>query len=133
MVLRLVLRSGKCSHRCFSVCSQLTTNRPTEEELKAMDSWPCKEFRSGWESYFKDKPDKPVMHYSVISGWFGDHMLMPHGKFFTMFHFLEYPFSRGFTHINSPVSRCHRSTVIHTLTLIYCRTPMRLLTSMRVS
>jgi len=27
---------------------------------------------------------------------------MPPGKFFTMFHFLEYPFSRGFTHINSP-------------------------------
>lgn len=50
--------------------------RPTEEELKWMDSWPCKEFRSGWDSYFKDKPDKPVMHYSVIAGWFGDHMLL---------------------------------------------------------
>lgn len=38
-------------------------------------------------------PDSPltcnsVMHYSVIAGWFGDHMLMPPGKFFTMFHFL---------------------------------------------
>jgi len=75
--------------------------RPTEEELKQMDSWPCKEFRSGWDSYFKKKPDKPVMHYSVIAGWFGDHMLMPPGKFFTMFHFLEYPFSRGSTHITS--------------------------------
>ena len=58
------------------------------------------------------------MHYSVIAGWyvgtgplivslltrirFGDHMLMPPGKFFTMFHFLEYPFSRGFTNITSP-------------------------------
>jgi alcohol oxidase len=29
-------------------------------------------------------------------------MLMPAGKFFTMFHFLEYPFSRGETHIVSP-------------------------------
>ncbi|KAF2802128.1 alcohol oxidase p68 [Mytilinidion resinicola] len=75
--------------------------RPTEEELKQMDNWPCKEFRSGWDSYFKNKPDKPVMHYSVIAGWFGDHMLMPPGKFFTMFHFLEYPFSRGSTHITS--------------------------------
>jgi len=28
------------------------------------------------------------MHYSVIAGWFGDHMLMPPGNFFTMFHFL---------------------------------------------
>lgn len=58
--------------------------RPTEEELTMMDKWPCPEFRSGWDSYFKDKPDKPVMHYSVIAGWFGDHMVMPPGKFFTM-------------------------------------------------
>lgn len=29
-------------------------------------------------------------------------MLMPAGKFFSMFHFLEYPFSRGSTHIVSP-------------------------------
>lgn len=50
--------------------------RPTEAELAAMDRWPTPQFRSGWESYFKHKPDKPVMHYSVISGWFGDHMLM---------------------------------------------------------
>ncbi|KAH6643937.1 alcohol oxidase p68 [Boeremia exigua] len=76
--------------------------RPTEEELTLMDKWPCPEFRSGWDSYFKDKPDKPVMHYSVIAGWFGDHMVMPPGKFFSMFHFLEYPFSRGSTHITSP-------------------------------
>ena len=76
--------------------------RPTEEELNTMDKWSCPEFREGWNSYFKEKPDKPVMHYSVIAGWFGDHMLMPPGKFFTMFHFLEYPFSRGFTHITSP-------------------------------
>jgi hypothetical protein len=62
--------------------------RPTEEELDMMDSWPCKEFRSGWDSYFKDKPDKPVMHYSVIAGWFGDHMVMPPGKFFTMFQYV---------------------------------------------
>ncbi|KAK4498314.1 hypothetical protein PRZ48_010972 [Zasmidium cellare] len=76
--------------------------RPTEDELREIDSWPCSEFRSGWDSYFKDKPDKPVMHYSVIAGFFGDHMQIPPGKFFTMFHFLEYPFSRGFTHITSP-------------------------------
>jgi len=76
--------------------------RPTEEELKMMDRWPCPEFRSGWDSYFKDKPDKPVMHYSVIAGFFGDHMQLPPGNYFTMFHFLEYPFSRGSTHITSP-------------------------------
>lgn len=50
--------------------------RPTESELKEFESWPTPHFKSGWESYFKNKPDKPVMHYSVISGWFGDHMLM---------------------------------------------------------
>lgn len=58
--------------------------RPTEDELNMMDKWPCPEFRSGWDSYFKNKPDKPVMHYSVIAGWFGDHLNMPAGKFFTM-------------------------------------------------
>lgn len=50
--------------------------RPTEEELKEFESWPTPQFNEGWKSYFKNKPDKPVMHYSVISGWFGDHMLM---------------------------------------------------------
>ncbi|KAI4128660.1 MAG: hypothetical protein LQ347_004075 [Umbilicaria vellea] len=76
--------------------------RPTEQELEEMKSWPFPEFNSGWDSYFKEKPDKPVMHYSVIAGWFGDHMSLPPGNFFTMFHFLEYPFSRGSTMINSP-------------------------------
>lgn len=63
--------------------------RPTPEELKEFEKWPTPHFKSGWDSYFKNKPDKPVMHYSVISGWFGDHMLMPPGKFFTMFHFCK--------------------------------------------
>ncbi|KAL2014017.1 hypothetical protein VTN00DRAFT_1542 [Thermoascus crustaceus] len=78
--------------------------RPTEEELAEMKTWPTPDFQTagGWDSYFKNKPDKPVMHYSVISGWFGDHMLVPPGKFFTMFHFLEYPFSRGWIHVKSP-------------------------------
>ncbi|ROW02394.1 hypothetical protein VMCG_06094 [Cytospora schulzeri] len=76
--------------------------RPTADELKEFEAWPTPHFKDGWKSYFEHKPDKPVMHYSVISGWFGDHMLMPPGNFFTMFHFLEYPFSRGFTHIKSP-------------------------------
>ncbi len=56
--------------------------RPTEAELKKMESWPTPHFQSGWESYFKNKPDKPVMHYSVIAGWFGDHMLMCVPPFF---------------------------------------------------
>ena len=79
-------------------------SRPTKEELDEMKNWPTPEFvtKGGWDDYFKNKPDKPVMHYSVIAGWFGDHLDMPPGKFFTMFHFLEYPFSRGFTHVNSP-------------------------------
>lgn len=83
-------------------CSQSCRVRPNEQELEECARGPFKEFKSGWDSYFKDKPDKPVMHYSVIAGWFGDHMLVPPGNFFTMFHFLEYPFSRGFIHITSP-------------------------------
>jgi alcohol oxidase len=42
--------------------------RPTEEELAEMEKWPTPHFKSGWDSYFKNKPDKPVMHYSVIAG-----------------------------------------------------------------
>lgn len=76
--------------------------RPTEEEVKQMEKWPTPGFNNGWESYFKDKPGKPVIHYSVVAGWFGDHNLMPPGKFYTMFHFLEYHFSQGSTHIQSP-------------------------------
>ncbi|GMF97469.1 unnamed protein product [[Candida] boidinii] len=64
--------------------------RPTKAELATAD----KDFQEGWESYFENKPDKPLMHYSVISGFFGDHTKLPPGKYMTMFHFLEYPFSR---------------------------------------
>lgn len=71
--------------------------RPTKAELATAD----KDFQEGWESYFENKPDKPLMHYSVISGFFGDHTKLPPGKYMTMFHFLEYPFSRGWLHINS--------------------------------
>ena len=78
-------------------------SRPTEVELEEMKNYPTPDFvtKGGWDNYFKNKPDKPVMHYSVIAGWFGDHLDMPAGKFFTMFHFLEYPFSRGWIHVNS--------------------------------
>nr|BCL40476.1 alcohol oxidase [Ogataea minuta] len=84
----------------------LTTNgieagvkiRPTDEELATADD----DFIQGYHDYFDNKPDKPLMHYSVISGFFGDHTKIPNGKFFTMFHFLEYPFSRGFVNAVSP-------------------------------
>ncbi|KAI5363940.1 Putative glucose-methanol-choline oxidoreductase, FAD/NAD(P)-binding domain superfamily [Septoria linicola] len=76
--------------------------RPNQKDLDDMASSPFPEFIKGWDSYFKDKPDKPVMHWAVVAGWFGDHMHVPPGKFFSMFHFLEYPFSRGFTNIVSP-------------------------------
>ena len=39
--------------------------RPTEDELK-LDY--MREFVPGWDSYFKNKVDKPVMHYSVLAG-----------------------------------------------------------------
>jgi alcohol oxidase len=76
--------------------------RPSERDLQDMKNSPFPEFIAGWDSYFKNKPDKPVMHWAVVAGWFGDHMHVPPGKYFSMFHFLEYPFSRGFTHIVSP-------------------------------
>ncbi|KAL0948465.1 hypothetical protein HGRIS_011038 [Hohenbuehelia grisea] len=71
--------------------------RPTEEELKEMGP----EFNELWDKYFKDKPDKPVMFGSIVSGAYADHSLLPPGKYMTMFQYLEYPASRGKIHINS--------------------------------
>lgn len=39
--------------------------RPTSEELNEEY---MKGFGPGWDKYFGKKPDKPVMHYSVIAG-----------------------------------------------------------------
>lgn len=72
--------------------------RPTEEELKEMGP----EFNELWKTYFKDKPDKPVMFGSIVSGAYADHSLLPPGKYITMFQYLEYPASRGKIHIRSP-------------------------------
>ncbi|KAG6868179.1 hypothetical protein C0993_006616 [Termitomyces sp. T159_Od127] len=71
--------------------------RPTEEELKEMGP----EFNELWNKYFKDKPDKPVMFGSIVSGAYADHSLLPPGKYMTMFQYLEYPASRGKIHISS--------------------------------
>jgi len=71
--------------------------RPTEEELKEMGP----EFNKLWDTYFKDKPDKPVMFGSIVSGAYADHSLLPPGKYMTMFQYLEYPASRGKIHIQS--------------------------------
>jgi alcohol oxidase len=76
--------------------------------------------RQLWDVYFKDKPDKPVrlsfslfpcrlttrfapqvMFGAIVSGAYADHTLLPPGKFFTMFNYLEYPASRGRIHITS--------------------------------
>ena len=53
------------------------------------------EFNELWDRYFKDKPDKPVMFGSIVSGAYADHSLLPPGKYITMFQYLEYPASRG--------------------------------------
>ncbi|KAF5362905.1 hypothetical protein D9758_007131 [Tetrapyrgos nigripes] len=71
--------------------------RPTEEELKELGP----EFNALWNTYFKDKPDKPVMFGSIVAGAYADHTLLPPGKYFTMFQYLEYPASRGKIHIQS--------------------------------
>ncbi|KAJ2917290.1 hypothetical protein MD484_g3124, partial [Candolleomyces efflorescens] len=72
--------------------------RPSEAELKEMGP----EFNELWNTYFKDKPDKPVMFGSIVSGAYADHTLLPPGKYITMFQYLEYPASRGRIHVKSP-------------------------------
>lgn len=34
------------------------------------------EFNKLWDRYFKDKPDKPVMFSSIVSGAYSDHSLL---------------------------------------------------------
>ncbi|GAA6002775.1 hypothetical protein JCM10207_007670 [Rhodosporidiobolus poonsookiae] len=71
--------------------------RPTEVEFMTMRP----EFNEIFHRYFRDKPDKPVMFSSIVSGAYADHSLLPPGKFMTMFSYLEYPASRGKIHIKS--------------------------------
>lgn len=71
--------------------------RPSEEELKELGP----EFNELWNTYFKDKPDKPVMFGSIVSAAYADHTLLPPGKYITLFQYLEYPASRGKIHIQS--------------------------------
>ncbi|KAJ7272149.1 GMC oxidoreductase-domain-containing protein, partial [Mycena rebaudengoi] len=71
--------------------------RPTEAELKEMGP----EFNQLWDTYFKDKPDKPVMFGAIVSGAYADHTLLPPEKYITMFQYLEYPASRGRIHIRN--------------------------------
>ena len=55
--------------------------RPTEEELKEMGP----EFNKFFNEYFKNKPDKPVMFGSIVSGAYADHTMLPPGKYITMY------------------------------------------------
>ncbi|KAJ7697543.1 GMC oxidoreductase-domain-containing protein [Mycena metata] len=50
--------------------------RPTEAELKEMGP----EFNELWDTYFKEKADKPVMFGVIVSGAYADHTLLPPGK-----------------------------------------------------
>ncbi|KAF5367914.1 hypothetical protein D9757_007760 [Collybiopsis confluens] len=68
-----------------------------EEELKEMGP----EFNALWDTYFKDKPDKPMMFGSIVSGAYADHTLLPPEKYITIFLPQEYPASRGKIHIKS--------------------------------
>ncbi|CAZ79441.1 unnamed protein product [Tuber melanosporum] len=72
--------------------------RPTQEEIEEMGP----EFRKLYDEYFKDAPDKPVMFVSLGNAFFGDHTLVPPGKYITIALYLEYPASRGTIHVTSP-------------------------------
>ncbi|GBE86114.1 Alcohol oxidase [Sparassis crispa] len=80
--------------------------RPTGAELKKMGP----EFNELWDRYFKNKPDKPVMFGSIVSGGYADHTLLPPGKSITMFQYLEYPASRGKIHVKSQNPYSYKKT-----------------------
>lgn len=95
--------------------------RPTEEELKEMGPEFNKvrllPFRSPssprlpspplqfFDEYFRNKPDKPVMFSSIVSGAYADHSLLPPGKYMTMFScVLPFFSSLPFSHPDLPFS-----------------------------
>lgn len=43
------------------------------------------EFNKFFNEYFKNKPDKPVMFGSIVSGAYADHTMLPPGKYITMY------------------------------------------------
>ena len=72
--------------------------QPTEKEVDEMGP----AFRKAWDSYFKDKPDKPVMFGSIVSGAYADHSVLPPGKYITMFQYLvrSFPLSQAHTEVD---------------------------------
>jgi alcohol oxidase len=71
--------------------------RPDEEDLKELGP----EFKSTWESYFVDAPDKPVIWLGPIAGFVGDRPIAPVQKYLSVGYFTEYPVSLGRVHISS--------------------------------
>jgi alcohol oxidase len=69
--------------------------RPTEEAVSKMGA-----FKQQWESYYKNKPDKPVVLQAIINCLFGDHSKFPQGmKFISYGNYTAYAVSRGSVHV----------------------------------
>lgn len=72
--------------------------RPTAEEREELGP----EFGKLWDSYFKDRPDKPVMLVATINGFLGPRDVIPKGARMMMLgNYTGYPVSRGHVYITS--------------------------------
>ncbi|KAI5787780.1 hypothetical protein FPQ18DRAFT_344911 [Pyronema domesticum] len=69
--------------------------RPTEEAVSKMGA-----FKHQWESYYKNKPDKPVVLQAIVNCLLGDHSKFPQGmKFISYGNYTAYAASRGSVHV----------------------------------
>ncbi|KAH7888381.1 GMC oxidoreductase-domain-containing protein [Phlebopus sp. FC_14] len=71
--------------------------RPNAAELEMTGP----DFKARWESFFEDKPDKPLALVAPVAGFFGDHTGLPPRKFVCMCCYTVYPASTGSVHITS--------------------------------
>ncbi|KAI0066445.1 alcohol oxidase-like protein [Artomyces pyxidatus] len=69
--------------------------RPTPAELELFGP----EFRSHWDSFFANKPDKGVLAVGVCGMLMGDPTTVPPAKYFSMGYFNLYPVAKGRVHI----------------------------------
>ncbi|KAI4151731.1 MAG: hypothetical protein LQ340_003327 [Diploschistes diacapsis] len=75
--------------------------RPTEEDSRKWTTGLATSSDQAGTSISRKSPTNQSCIILILAGFFVDHMDVPPGKYFSQFHFLEYPFSRGSTHISS--------------------------------
>nr|GAT58258.1 predicted protein [Mycena chlorophos] len=71
--------------------------RPNAKDLELLGA----QFHRRWESFFKSKPDKPIMCFGPMAGYTGGNPEARGHEHFGMVYYVQYPASIGRVHIQS--------------------------------